>query len=354
MNKYWLWMFLFFSLGFMSMQLPAEPLAKTSIQIGGAKAKVWASSELEPGSERYAVSNAFDGDPATAWVEGAEGAGDGSFLTIEFEEATALEGFILRPGYVKNKRVFTANSVPRTIEVQVDGNSFARYTIGYDLEFIVEPKGLQFEGCYHTDAAVNLEPRAVVFSAPVKGRTFRINVIEALAGSRYADLAISEWEPLLVDGNRSRAINPDVLQVLTSLRDERAFEQNLALRASIEDLRRKYIFNGRIHEGIPPADHAPHFFRVDPDLITTGEVPARRFVRHTKPALLNAVVMVKTHEQATYVVGARSFRNGDGDWLEFYPVINFDDEFRITSLREAVHADGAPGCHHVIPRDLSL
>lgn len=348
------WAFLFFSCCAAAPQSSVRPLGKTEIRIAGRKAWASASSELKPASGRYAVANAFDGDRTTAWVEGAENAGEGSFLEIEFEEPATLDGFALRPGYVKNASVFTANAAPRVVEVQVDGRASGHYIIGYDLTFIVGPKGLQFEDCYHTGAPINIEaPRVVMFEHPVKGRKIRITVTKVLTGSRYTDLAITDWEPLLADAPDGRLVDAKIAAVLRSLRDETVLKKHLAPHAHTQDLRQTYIFNGNVYEGEPPAAHSPHFARVDQGLRGKGDTLEDRFLRYTKSALLDAAVLVETRKGTTRIVGAKSFRHGDGEWIEFYPVIELDNGLRINSLTEASHTDGAPGCHDLVPRAIA-
>jgi hypothetical protein len=327
------------------------------IQISGHKAWVWASSDLASEKNRYSVEKAFDGNPNTAWVEGAEDAGEGSFLVIEYEEPVVLEGFVLRPGYVKNERVFTANGTPRTVEVQVDARRLAEYSIQYELSFEYEKKA----GCYHTGTPVNLyAPRVVIFTNPVKGRIFRLTMTEVNLGNKYSDIAIAEWEPITVRGDSSRFVDPQIIGVLKAARGENV-ERHLAPEASIEDLRRKYvhrdpgkgyIFRSKDELERTPQYDFPYFPRVEPSALVVGDNVEARFLRYTRQSFIDAAVTIYSSGGSTYILGSRSFRHGDGEWLDFYPIMKLNKEFLISSIYEKDDSDGSPGCRRVIPSSI--
>lgn len=73
------------------------------------------SSELEPGDPweggrgKYNAANLYDGDPGTAWVEGAEGYGTGEYFIADL--GYMLPGKIeIRNGYQKSENIFNKNS----------------------------------------------------------------------------------------------------------------------------------------------------------------------------------------------------------------------------------------------------
>src|SRR5438045_6998526 len=71
--------------------------------------------------KRYAPANALDGDPATAWVEGAKGIGKGETLTLRFAKPTPVDGMLLLVGYTKSAQTLTDNGVPTKIQILLDG-----------------------------------------------------------------------------------------------------------------------------------------------------------------------------------------------------------------------------------------
>jgi hypothetical protein len=74
-------------------------------------------------SENYHPNYAFDDNPKTAWVEGADGDGHGSWLRFEVSRVAKAKAVKLkvRNGYQKSKKLFTANAIPKAITVVVRG-----------------------------------------------------------------------------------------------------------------------------------------------------------------------------------------------------------------------------------------
>lgn len=66
---------------------------------------------------RYGVDKAMDEDPATAWVEGVDGPGEGEHYWLGVEHYPAALGFI--NGYAQNRALFDKNYRVRSLEVQV-------------------------------------------------------------------------------------------------------------------------------------------------------------------------------------------------------------------------------------------
>jgi hypothetical protein len=341
---------------------------KTEVILGGRRAWAWASSELEPDSGRYAVSNAFDGDVSTAWVEGAEHAGVGESLTIEFEKPVTLDGFAIRPGYVKSAKVFTANAVPRSLGIHGDNRVIGDYTVGYDIEFRYKPE-LNVEGFYHTGERINLSAvRAVVFSKPIEIRTIRLTVTKSLTGGRYADLAVTDFEPL-IHGATSNLIDEGVVHVLCGLRNEEDFMSYLSSDVVVEDLRRKYIHSDPFEKWIfndnPPKDYSmaeflrhgyvdyPYFSRIDKRVRSEGDSPFDQFLLYTRSSFLDSIVLIEDlNKKSTRIIGSPSFEYGESEWLELYPVIDLDEYYQVKSLVEKPRRGGAPGAKHVVPLDM--
>lgn len=93
------------------------------------------SSELDPvnpleGQGRYGGHLLFDNDTTTAWVEGAEGQGQGEFIIFEAGEDYP-EKVIIHSGYQKSDRLFKMNSRPHLLEISLYAGF---YIEGYDSE----------------------------------------------------------------------------------------------------------------------------------------------------------------------------------------------------------------------------
>lgn len=128
-----------------------------------------ASSELPPeGSISYGPAQAIDGDPTTAWNEGADGHGEGEHLRLQFAEPVWVRRLVLRNGYQKDGRTYFDNSRVDRLLVRLDGVS------------------------YVVDLHDQTGEQAVSFPEPIRATTVTLEVVEAVPGSSYDDLAISE------------------------------------------------------------------------------------------------------------------------------------------------------------------
>ena len=140
-----------------------------------ASIEVSASSEQVDQYGYYSAANANDADGSTAWAEGADGVGEGEWLSFFFDER-AVAGFAIRAGYQKSAETYNNNARPARICVSVAGES----------------------DCY-----VTLEDRrgeqVVLFQYPVVSDYLSIEIVSAYSGTSYADTCISDVRILLAD-----------------------------------------------------------------------------------------------------------------------------------------------------------
>lgn len=127
-----------------------------------------ASSTLEP-CDAYHAGYLLDGRTDFGWVEGAEGLGVGEHLTIGFAAPLTITGFDLWNGYQRSEQHFTANARLARIDLSVDGGALLSIPV-----------------------ADSQGPQRLDLPAPVTGKDFVFTVAEAVAGSKYQDLVISE------------------------------------------------------------------------------------------------------------------------------------------------------------------
>lgn len=143
-----------------------------------------ASSELKPSKvASYVADNAFDGNPATAWCEGAAGDGSNEWIEIPLGDARDLEAtpsviLDVYNGYQKDKASFVDNGAPGMMRIELLGDG-------------------QVLG--QTEAACNDVCQVYV---PVKKEwkgmlALRITVLVVRAGARWKDTCISEVVPRL-------------------------------------------------------------------------------------------------------------------------------------------------------------
>lgn len=135
-----------------------------------------ASSTLKPQQgNSYDASNIVDGSMDTAWVEGASGLGIGESVTISLDSKTEIMGFGIYAGYMKDLNSFMNNGYPVEVTVDFDG--------GYYYTVTLEP---EYDDRYHHGTWFTLDK--VNYTDIV---TITIN--DAVAGSKYDDVCISEF-----------------------------------------------------------------------------------------------------------------------------------------------------------------
>jgi hypothetical protein len=83
-----------------------------------------ASSSLTIKPYSYPAANLVDGDPSTAWAEGAAGPGIGQWVDVTFPQTRALRELRILPGYAKRPELFAKYNRPKTLRFDYsDGTS---------------------------------------------------------------------------------------------------------------------------------------------------------------------------------------------------------------------------------------
>lgn len=134
--------------------LPVEALSASSSLPGG-------------GSVAYGPENLVDGDPATAWNEGAAGSGAAEWVLLQLREPAPVRRLLVWNGYQKGAE-FGDNARVRTLRIELGGRTFA-----VDL--------LDTQG-----------PQAVDLPGPVPAASVRLVIDAVYPGERYQDAALSE------------------------------------------------------------------------------------------------------------------------------------------------------------------
>jgi hypothetical protein len=94
-------------------------VGENAVRVLRALATPSASSTLPPSKAGdYRPERAVDGDPKTAWCEGALGPGVGQSLTLSFNPPMAVTALTILPGYGKSPEVFQANARPRRVRIE--------------------------------------------------------------------------------------------------------------------------------------------------------------------------------------------------------------------------------------------
>ena len=140
-----------------------------------ASIEVSASSEQVDQYGYYSAANANDADGSTAWAEGADGVGEGEWLSFFFDER-AVAGFAICAGYQKSAETYNNNARPARICVSVAGESDCYVTLE-------DSRGEQ----------------VVLFQYPVVTDYLSLEIVSAYSGTSYADTCISDVRILLAD-----------------------------------------------------------------------------------------------------------------------------------------------------------
>ena len=148
-----------------------EPVAAVSEYLYAEGTK--ASSTLSGGT--YDVYNMFDGDYATAWVEGAKDNGEGEYISLTFEKGTVITDVTICPGYYKSRKLFYANSAPTAVSVSGGGEEYS-----FDIS-----------GCAF---AMDMVSETLVMPEPLvlEDGVLKITIDSVREGTSYTDTCISE------------------------------------------------------------------------------------------------------------------------------------------------------------------
>lgn len=142
---------------------------------------VSASSFISNRRSQHAPERAFDGDPATAWNENESGPGDGSWIGATFSGEVTVRRVTLTTGYdsisQRHGDLFGLNSHLRRVRISFDGGHAVERDVGEDQRTLV------------------------LDGLDVRTRTLRIEAISVWAGTRWADLCISE---VTIEGDDAR------------------------------------------------------------------------------------------------------------------------------------------------------
>lgn len=329
------------------LSLLAAPTAPAPVTVEGRKATASASSQLaSKDPKRYAAANAFDGDPATAWVEGAKGIGKGESLTLRFEKPTALQGVLIVAGYARSGKTLTDNGVPTKLAITLDGGRKPAATAQLYFARARPTDPDKDPGCRISSDPANLAPRLIVFAAmtrPVRELSIRIEDAEQVG--KFDETAISEVLPIvdggkLVVGGRSYAA---AARALIALRQKTAAALHLTELANVETLLPLPEPLAGLH-----ADEKLRDWMTDRGAASAPDAQEAWVLALSREILGHAVAALPAG-QGLHLVGPLVFRHGDGEWVELYPTIDLDAQGRVSGLGRALYTDAAPGCNDVLP-----
>jgi hypothetical protein len=156
-----------------------------------ARATSFLRSNWNRFTENYHPTYVLDGDPATAWVEGADGNGEGESLVLPVSALRKLDRVRLRirNGYQKSAGLLAANAAPKDVVIHLLDS--AGHTVVRHEATLTRELGWQ---------------EVVVPAGGKPLDAVRIEVASVHPGSRYKDTCISD---VLVDVQAADAYDAD-------------------------------------------------------------------------------------------------------------------------------------------------
>lgn len=142
-----------------------------SISVPIAISDIYASSSLTEGSKTFSPNYMIDGNPRTAWAEGASGIGLGEWVKVEFNGTPTVSGIRISTGYQKTNDSFNKNGRPYVFTANFSNGSSENITI--------------------TDS---MDSQVIMFSSPVETSFVSLDLVGVIPGSAYEDACISEIE----------------------------------------------------------------------------------------------------------------------------------------------------------------
>ena len=132
----------------------------------------------------YIANNVADGNYKTAWVEGVAGNGEGQILILHLDGAHKISKLKIFDGYLKTKRRYAING--RITKAVIDyGNGYQQVV---DLQIMNPP---EVETDFSPDEMGETD---IIPETECVTDTISITIMNAVAGSKYEDTAVSEIE----------------------------------------------------------------------------------------------------------------------------------------------------------------
>ena len=150
-----------------------------------AFARSSASSVAKDTDGLHGADLALDGLLGTGWAEGAAGSGDGAWWEVDLGAPTALESVSLWPGNLEEgAKSFREYGRPKIVRILVDGKK-----VGEDVRLTDE-----------------MQRRDVSLPDGTKGKTIRVEIVEAYPGIVFGDCYLAEVAVNFTEGERTKNV----------------------------------------------------------------------------------------------------------------------------------------------------
>lgn len=134
-----------------------------------AVSSVSATSSLSEYDMTHSPDRVTDGDLTTAWVEGANGQGEGESLILTFDGTYEVSGVVVNGGYQKSSDLYYKNSRPASVKVTCSDGTSQVY-----------------------EMSDTFGEQIIQFTSPVKTESLTFTIQSVYPGNKYEDTAFSE------------------------------------------------------------------------------------------------------------------------------------------------------------------
>lgn len=153
----------------------AAGLTSTAAQAGVVKVEVATASttEAEADGVSYEPKNLTDGKQSTAWFEGEDGSGLGSFVTLDLGGDKTITGLQIWNGFWYTSDFWQRHNRAKEIEVFFADDSKVAFTLEDEMK-----------------------PSTIMFDKPVTTRSVKVRIKSIHRGNTFNDTGISEIQVL--------------------------------------------------------------------------------------------------------------------------------------------------------------
>lgn len=137
---------------------------------------VSASSTLQEEGYDHSTAVLSDGNPATCWIEGADGIGIGEYLLFQSEEKQSVRGLAILPGYLSSEDIYTKNGIPLELEIKAGDRVWTKRLESYAPNFSAP-----------MDSMIYMD-----FGQTISVDSCIVTIKDSRSGTKYDDICIAE------------------------------------------------------------------------------------------------------------------------------------------------------------------
>lgn len=163
--------------------VPETHYIEEKLRIGSASATSYLGTTAKDG-QTYEPAHIIDGDYATAWIEGKDDLGIGESITLDFGKTERITRMLLYNGFLNSKYRYEINGKVTKALIEFDSGTSETVDVN-----VMETSGYQIP---FVEAEMN--PTELVFSTPITASNVKITILDAVPGTKYTDVCISEVE----------------------------------------------------------------------------------------------------------------------------------------------------------------